>query len=723
MLLLVLLLFAPAPQQTSVPDLLGVSGTVRDATGLPLPAASIRVAGKLVATSDAEGRFQIHTPPGGALTLVVSAAGFANREVVVQVRPGAVIDVVLSVAAEAGVRVTAAAQSEGTGTFRLEPIHVYRTPGAQGDALRALQALPGVASPDEGAGLFVRGGDASEALVSLDDAVMAHPYRYETPTGGFRGAVDPFQIAGLVFSTGGFSARYGNVLSSVLDLRAQERPATMETTVTAGLAGASVSAGVPLGERAGVRGAMNRTFTSLLFAVNRNPRRFDPAPDGWDGSAGATWYVGGGRLKAFALVQRDHVGVEIERDAFLGVLESTSRHRFMAVRWDRVVRDWETAIAFGDDEYDRGTRAGVLDLSIDDRVQSWRAEATRRGQRGWRLGANGTVTRTVVRGVAPLRGGDLGGVFGNSTFGARVHDWFGGLYAEGLMTTSSLAVTPGVRIDRFGHAGQVTVDPRVDVRLDLPTRGAVRLATGIYRQTPAASYFDGTRGADRLPPMRAVHYVVGYESGRQDEGAFVRAEAYLKSYDLLPLEDAAAGYVASGHGSARGVDVFSQWLTSSLELRGSASWSHARRRWTPADQQARYELPDGTWAPDFDIPWTLQLIANVPLRRQRTLGLSWRAAAGRPHTPVVGATAVDGRFAPVFGGINSDRMPRYERIDAAFNWLLPVGSGTAIVFVAANNVLGRNNGTTYAYAPDYSSRRLPANAATRSFYAGITFRR
>ena len=61
--------------------------------------------------------------------------------------------------------------------FMLEPVQVYRTPGANPDIFRALQTLPGVSAPDEAAGLFVRGGDVSEVLVSLDDAVIAHPYR------------------------------------------------------------------------------------------------------------------------------------------------------------------------------------------------------------------------------------------------------------------------------------------------------------------------------------------------------------------------------------------------------------------------------------------------------------------------------------------------------------------------------------------------------------------
>ncbi len=87
----------------------------------------------------------------------------------------------------------------------------------------------------------------TEMLVFLDDAVIAHPYRYETPTGGFRGAVDPLQIAGLAFSTGGFPVRYGNALSGVVDMHGLEPPTDALATATLGLAGASVALATPLG--------------------------------------------------------------------------------------------------------------------------------------------------------------------------------------------------------------------------------------------------------------------------------------------------------------------------------------------------------------------------------------------------------------------------------------------------------------------------------------------
>src|SRR5262249_3801624 len=148
--------------------------------------------------------------------------------------------------------------------------------------LRALHLLPGVVHVDDGAGLFVRGGDTSEVLVLLDGVTLTHPYRYETPTGGFRGAIDPFMTDGLSFRTGGFSTRYGNALSAVLDLRGLPRPEANQASVTAGLAQISGSLSSAIGERAGFRLSAERTLPRLLFAVNPPPQQFDRYPGGWD---------------------------------------------------------------------------------------------------------------------------------------------------------------------------------------------------------------------------------------------------------------------------------------------------------------------------------------------------------------------------------------------------------------------------------------------------------
>jgi vitamin B12 transporter len=725
-----LLLILAFPSQP--PEPIRIAGTVRDATGLVLPGAAIEVDGTLAALSTEDGSFEIVLTAGSRARILVSLPGFTSREELVTARPGVRLDLVLTVAGIQD-RVTVTAPPPGAGVerpFTLEPIQIYRTPGVQADVFRALQALPGVAAPDESAGLFVRGGDVSEVLVSLDDAVIAHPYRYETPTGGFRGAVDPVLLTGLTFSTGGFSARYGNALSGVVDLHGPERPEAPEVTGTFGLAGVSTSIGVPLGRQFGVRGMVNRTLTGLLFSVNGRPRHFDPTPGGWDGSAGFGWNLGrAGRVKGVALAQRDRIGVEIEQDAFVGLLTSSSRHDFAGARWDATIGRWAAAAALGADTYARGTTVGVVGLALTDRVQSWRIDFSRPTAVGqprqifWRVGANGAAADTTAAGRVPLNGGDLGGVSGDTRFEVNAGDWFGGTFAEATTTAGAMSVTAGARVDRFGRAHATTVDPRLNVRVALGRLRAVRFATGLYHQAPASSYYDRIRGASSLPPMQALHYVAGYEAGRDTEGFYLRAEGYLKNYRRLPLQDAASGYLADGYGSARGLDLFGQWLSSRLELRAGASWLRARRRWTPVDQRDRYELPALPWAPDFEIPWSLQVVGNLPFPRGIGAGISWRSAAGRPHTPIVDAVRSGDRFVPVFGPLNSERFPRYERLDLSVSRLVPVGPGVAVFFASLDNALGRANFFEYAYTSDYSSRRPVVSASPRSFYIGVTFRR
>jgi hypothetical protein len=528
-----------------------VSGVVTDATSLPLPGATVEVDGRIVATSDGRGGFEIVVLSGASSRLRVALDGFDPYES--QLAPGVShVEVSLVVRRiEDRVRVTAHPPRPPVDpVFARQPIDVYRTPGAQGDLFRALQALPGVAAPDDAAGVFVRGGDVSEVLVSLDDAVIAHPYRYETPTGGFRGAVDPLLVTGIAFSTGGFSARHGNALSAVMDLRGLDRPELPELSGTVGLAGAAASVGVPVGDSVGLRAAVNRTFTELLFAVNGSPRRFEPPPGGWDGSLGFGWDVeGAGRFKAFAMTQSDSVGLEAEVDAFAGWLSAVNRHSLGSARWDGSLGQWIAGATFGNDRYTRRTVVGVLDLDVEDETQSWRLEAARPGGAhvDWRLGANGTMTQATIAGNVPMAGGDLGGISGVSPFDVNVRDWYAGTYLEGTTTVGIVSTTAGARVDRFGLADATTVDPRLNVRVALGRSRAMRYATGIYHQAPAASYYDQVRGAIRLAPMRAIHHVLGYEAGTEAEGLYLRAEGYVKQYRDLALEAAICDRAARSH--------------------------------------------------------------------------------------------------------------------------------------------------------------------------------
>ena len=703
-----------------------VIGKVVDATGLPLPGVLISVKGeRAIAVTEDDGSFAAPAAPGA--TLVFTLPGFLSREVRTSRPSSALLVVTLAIAGVTeAVTVQGQASPPDGSALSLSPLDVVRTPGTQADLMRALGILPGVSRIDDGTGLFVRGGDVSETLVLLDGVVISHPYRYETPTGGFRGAIDPFLTQGVSFTTGGFSAQYGNTLSAVVDLVPLGRPRDVRTTATAGLAGVSASAAWPIGDTAGVRIGANRSTPTILFAVNPSPREFDRLPGGWDVS-GSTHFESPrvGTFRLFGIAQRDHVGVELEKDSFVGFLHSSTRHGLLALRWERGAGSWRASVSAGHDQYRKSTDVGVLAIDEDEAHTSGRAELLG-DARGFsiRLGADTDRRTTRAAGHVPSQGGDFGGVGGTAGFRVDHGDWRTGTSAIVSSRAGPFTSEFGLRLDRFDRADAWRAAPRASLRWEFGTARALRFAWGRYHQAPSPEYFDRERGAGILRPMEATHYVVGYERGAEGRPLLFRAEAYWKRYRSLPVEDALAGFTSEGYGTARGIDLFARRMWPNLELRLSGSVLHARRRWTAPEQRDRYPLPDGAWTPDFAIPYSWAVVANVPIGPAFSVGGTWRVAAGRPFTPLAGVTTTPAGAMPVWASINSDRLPRYERLDISASLIKPIGArATAIFFASVDNLFDRANFFEYAYSADYSTRRPVVSAAPRSFYVGCSLSR
>ena len=106
-------------------------------------------------------------------------------------------------------------EASGSESTILKPLDIVTTAGAQADVVRAIQTLPGTQQQGAQTGLFVRGGDASEAAVIIDGMVAQNAFLSTAPGVAARSRFGPFQFKGVSFSSGGYSARYGQALSSV----------------------------------------------------------------------------------------------------------------------------------------------------------------------------------------------------------------------------------------------------------------------------------------------------------------------------------------------------------------------------------------------------------------------------------------------------------------------------------------------------------------------------
>ncbi|MCH4565681.1 Plug domain-containing protein, partial [Halomonas sp. EGI 63088] len=114
----------------------------------------------------------------------------------------------------------------------LKPLDVVTTASALGDFVGALQTLPGTSTVAEDGRLFVRGGEAEETQIFIDGIRVFTPF---TPTPNnvpTRGRYSPFLFKGITFSTGGYSAEYGQALSSVLLLNSVDQPDQEKTDIS-----------------------------------------------------------------------------------------------------------------------------------------------------------------------------------------------------------------------------------------------------------------------------------------------------------------------------------------------------------------------------------------------------------------------------------------------------------------------------------------------------------
>ena len=704
-------------------------GTVADAEGHPLPYANVQLTGTLAgAATDTTGAFRFTTTETGAHVLQASMVGFRPAARRIRLAPGDTVRVRFALRAAAvsldGATVTADAYTVGGTDGTMGPLEAVTTPGAMGDLFRALQSFPGVGQVGDGAGLYVRGGDLSETKTLIDQATLHHPYQYESPAGASFGTIRPFLAEGTTFSTGGFSARYGDALSGILAIDSKDRPATRRLHGNAGLAAASLGLDLPLvDDRLGLRLSGNRSFTGLLFRLNGQSGDFETVPQGLDGTLGLTYDYDGGQLKALSFARHSRMGVQTAEGAFSGLFRSRSTNQLHHLQWtaQRGVWTGRTGVAYS--RYDSREQFGTLDLEPEETTYQLRSDWDRA------LGARATLSGGVVavreesafRGTFPTQPGQWDQAAARVTVDDRLTGTRIGGYAEldaGL--GERLRLIGGLRADRHSRAQQTTVDPRVAMEYQLTERTKARLAWGRFHQFPDLETYAQHTGPNTLGAQTATHWIATL---RHDRGPLqLRLAGYLKPYRDLIVPTGDATYANAGSGIARGVDAFAKY-GGFLETRLSGWMSYSfvqSRRTQPRQQGGAFMLQRGP-AP-FDLTHQATVVGKLRVVDMLFAGMTYRHATGRPVTPVRNAIAQpDGSFAPIEGPVGSERLPAYRRLDLQVSYYVPLGDERSLtVYAAMNNALDRTNIIDITYTPDYRTRTEQTTNFRRSIYFGLT---
>lgn len=697
-----------------------IRGTVRATHGPPVAGANVFLVETLDgALSDSAGRFSFSTSHTGRALLVVKAPGRGEvrRGVDVPVAEPLAITMPEEPRRLAPTTVVASryAASDERGAT-LSTLDVVATPGTNADVMRAIQTLPGVQGVDEGTALYVRGGDHLETQTLVNDAVLATAFSHESPNGTFTGTVDPFLLDGIHFSSGGFGARHGNALSGVAALTTLGVPRRATGTVTAGLAAVSAAAALPVTRAFGVRVAANQFDTDVLFRVNGSAVRYAMPPRGHDRSGSAIWrYRPTGELKVFGIAQATSLAAEVADPSFTGAYRLDLRSHLAVANWRDVVGRWSPSARVSDTRLRRAQEYGAFLLETGQRVSgaSGQLDWAATGALTLRGGAEWERLRADLAGSLPDAGHDKRPGARVTTVRGHPDRDRGGLFAEAdALVGARTRIVAGVRRDRGSPPAAWTVDPRASAAVTVVPGLVLTAAWGTYHQLPDALLADSTLGDPALPAMRATHAIVGMQAG--SAGRMLRVELYDKRYADLAQVTRDYAVAGGGTGRARGVDVF-------LAGRGipGMSWRVALSRLV----SRRTDPHTGTMAPaPSDVPVTATTVVTHMLTPAWHLGLTHRVAAGRPFTPVAGATfdAADSVWVPRYGAPMSERLPSFHRLDLGLTRLQRVGAYQGVFFLSINNLLDRENIHAYRHSTDYSARFPIRSLFKRSVYVGAS---
>jgi hypothetical protein len=692
------------------------------------------------ATTDAEGRFSIDGIPAGPVRVVVlhescdrleaEATVVAAANVSIELYPSRAYGGDYRTVVEGERSMQRQREARATALSREE---VQTLPGTQGDALRALQNLPGVARPPGGLGLLVlRGAPPWQSLTLLGE----HPVPRAFHALPFAAVVQSEALEGLELLPSNASARYGPLTGGVVQLHPR-RPTRsgVHGHGELDLTGANASVEGPLGLGSYLVAVRRGWLDAVLLGVERVvPNQAFTLPGLWDYQAFLTLpVVGDGELELRVLGAGDRVRsrfYDFEAQAPAEAVSFDSQfHRIDLVgRWSvgRTRLLLSPTLRLGQDR--AMVRGFVDEASRREIVPGWRAELETRiaPRAAVVLGTDGSISPFRSRIVYAERYGS------GSGDGARWLEATGGAYGIVHFGTARWRISPGVRAQGFlfGDAGRTALDPRVGAAVAVGDRVTLDLGLGRYSQLAISQLSLSGSFVDELTDQVAPTVLL--------------PTSLVASFEpRVPLNDIGLGArIVTATQASASAEVELPWqldlrvgafvrdfLDPGTEIGLDGAAAYGRRRTTGLDYGGELLLrrrlsrrlygwisytimrslrrgPEGVAPGDFDQPHNLVAVLSVRLPRGWRLGGRFRVASGNPYRPVVGVAELDESHrpplsTPLYGDSNSARFPTFHQLDARVDKQWSLRRATVTSYLDVQNVYNRQNVEAWIHQRDY----------------------
>jgi hypothetical protein len=674
-------------------------------------------------TTDESGFYEFETESTGNQNLIITMLDYVKKTIPLNIIPGVniVLDIKLSkeVVTEEIIITASSFTSGTTNAVTLTPLEIVRIPGADADLYRAITTFPGSNQVNEGSRITVRGGDPNEVLTILDQASLYNPFIFdETFNVSSYSTINPWGLRGINFTSGGFSAKFGNVLSAVLDLKTYDMPQGTGMFAWLGLANASLD-GVFLSKdrKFGATISLGKLFLDPYFAINGQHSEFSPIPQSNQVGGTLSHKLGStGNIKMYANYSDDRVGIQSSTPSYTGYFNGKSKSFFSNIKMITAPSSstaLNASVSFS--SYNKKDNYGVLNTNTNSYYSKGRVDFTKNVTSKFDIntGTEYEYNGYDIDGALPIFPFNLKPDAPSIQLDTNTNSGRIGAYVEAQMKVSKrFFVIPGIRTDYFTMASKASFDPRISFGYQVTKLNSIRGAVGIYHQYPKLEYYFRSDNND-LKPEEAVHYILGYEYN-EDGNYIFRVEGYYKDYsNLVLLNRTDLFYRSQGEGYVKGVDVF---LKTKIKNKFTGWISYA---YTDSKRK-QYEAVSLSPA-NYDITNSLSIVGSYSLSSQFVFGATFRASTGKPYTPAIESVydPKENIYIPVYGELNSARFPTYSRVDMNAQYIFALFGKFAVAVLAVNNVLNQKNVYNYTYNYDYTQQVEVISNNQRSLYLGL----
>ncbi len=686
-----------------------VKGKLKDEAGKPVMYANIFVKlAKVGGVSSESGEFSFVVNRIGVDTLIVSSIGLQKIKQPIDLSgKELVLNLVMTLPEKMMEEVVISAgmieASNERSVAVLKPLDIVTTAGGQGDIVGAIQTLPGVQrNGGDQTGLMVRGGDVNESSMIIDGMIAQNAFQSSVPGVSQRSRFNPFQFKGTSFSSGGYTARYGQALSAVLDLQTNDLPEKSNLNVGANMAGISVS-GTKLMEKNAIEYSGTYQNLAPFYGLTPTNVTFYKVPQG--GTFSTRWISkldnDKGLFKMNFSKSFSKSGIEINNPMVPGTklnynLENENTYFNSSFTYQATTKlNYFTAFSFSNNIDNIGFGSFAI-YKNDSRAQG-RAEMRYEASKKFNFLLGSEIQR-----ISYLQNYD--------TLSGKFDEIMTAGYAEAEFKLGrKFALKPGVRGEYSQLLAKGNLVPRLSFALRTGKNTQLSFAGGIFYQTAAVNYL--LQGY-RPDFQKSIHYMLNYQYMKK--GRVFRLEGYYKDYQQLIREKGVA-YTPnqfrmnfgtldnSGIGYAQGVDVFWRDKESVKNLDYWISYSYI-------DTKRLYQNYTDKVTPDYVSNNNLNVIVKYLVEKINTnFSFSYNYSSGRPY------------YNPSATSFLSEHVKDYQNLAMTASYLKSYKKVFAVFYVSLDNMLNTKNVLGYRYSMDGKSSYPIVPPMYRSIFVGMNF--